>query len=407
MKRFIFCLFLLIIPFNIYGLDVDTYSKNIILYNLNDDSVLYEKNSEDVVSIASTTKIMTAIVALENIDNLDKKVVLTYEDFVGLTEANASQAGFLIGEEVTYKDLLCGLLLPSGADAAQALSRLIAGSVDSYVELMNNKAIELGLSSTHFSNTTGLDDEEHYSSARDVSKMLKYAIKNNDFLDIIKMDYYTTSNNKHRFKNTILKMQDLYDIHDMDYLIGGKTGTTGDAGLCLATIAEKDGVSYMLITLGAPYSREVPYNLVDHKNVYEYYMNNYSYQNVLDTKDIIVTLKGEYLKEDSISFNASKVIDLYLENGFKKSELEYKYDGVNIITHEMKKGDRLGVVRIIYNGKELASDEIILDQDVQFDLIKYLKANKWISYIVSIIILLILSFIFIFFKKKKRLRKSM
>lgn len=407
MKKLFFCIILLIIPFNIYGLDFETYSKNIILYNLNDDSILYEKESEEVTSIASTTKIMTGIVALESIDNLDDKVVLTYEDFAGLAEANASQAGFLVGEEVTYRDLLCGLLLPSGADAAQALSRLIAGSVDRYVELMNNKAKEIGLSYTHFSNTTGLDDDNHYSSAVDVSKMLKYAIKNKDFLDIIKMDYYTTSNNKHRFKNTITKMQDLYDIHDMDYLIGGKTGTTGDAGLCLATIAEYNGVSYMLVTLGAPYSREVPYNLVDHKNIYEYYMNNYSYQNILNTSDKILTLKGEYIKDESISFNASKVVDLYLKNGFNKEDLEYKYEGVNIITHKMKKGEKLGVVKVIYNGEELVSDEVILNRDVEFDLIKYIKANKWISYIISIIILLILSFIIMFFKRKRRLNKNM
>lgn len=405
MKKILFCLFILFIPFNVFCLDINTYSNNVILYNLNDNNILYEKNSESQVCIASLTKIMTGIVAIENINDLDEKVILEYDDFKGLAALNASQAGFDVFEEVTYRDLLYGLLLPSGADAAQALSRLIAGSVSEFVKLMNEKAALLELNNTHFMNTTGLDEEGHYSTVSDVSKLLMYAIKNEEFLNIIKTRYYTTSNNNHKFKSTIAKMQDLYNIHDMDYLIGGKTGTTGNAGLCLASIAEKNDVKYLLVTALAPISRDVPYNLLDAKNIYEYFINNYSYQNVLDVHDELIKIKTKYIKDDYLSFNSSRSVNLYLENKFNKSNLEYLYDGKKLITSDMKKGDKLGVVKIIYNGDVLAVEDIVLDKEINFDLGKYIKENKIISYVLCTISLVIITSVFCFIRKKIRFLK--
>ena len=116
------------------ALELDISSKNAILYNLDNGEILYEKNADEKASIASLTKIMTALVALENIDNLDEQVIITKDDFEGLIEANAVTAGFTVGEVVTYRDLLYGLLLPSGADAAKALARNIAGSEEAFIE---------------------------------------------------------------------------------------------------------------------------------------------------------------------------------------------------------------------------------------------------------------------------------
>lgn len=408
MKKFFFCLFILFVPLNVLGLDIETYSKKVILYNLNDDSILFEKGSEDVVSIASLTKIMTGIVALENIKDLNEKVVLTYDDFEGLIEANASQAGFHVGEEVTYMDLLCGLLLPSGADAAQALARLIAGNSDEFVKLMNNKANELDLKNTHFMNTTGLDQEEHYSTVKDVSKLFIYALKNNEFLNIISKDNYRTSNGNHVFESTILKLKRISNLNlkigDAEYLRGGKTGTTEDAGLCFASLASFNGVDYVLVTVGAPISKINPYNLNDAKNIYEYFMNNYSYKNIVDKGDKLITINTKYIKEDSISFKASKNVKKYLENSFDKDKLEYKYDGVELINSNMKKGEKLGTVNIIYNGEVLTTEEIILDRDVSFSIEKYIKENKLISYIFCTLFLFIVSFIFVLFRKKIKLR---
>ena len=210
MKKLKILLFIILmsLSINVYAIEFDLNSQHAILYNLNDNSVLYEKSSKDKTSIASMTKIMTGIVAIENIENLDNKVKLTYADFAGLAEANAAVAGFRIGEEVTYKDLLYGLMLPSGADAAQSLTRNIAGSTEKFIEMMNQKAKELGCKNTHFVNPTGLDHQEHYSTVEDVATIFQYAIENEKFLEIIKTKTYTTSNGRLTFKSTIQRAKE-------------------------------------------------------------------------------------------------------------------------------------------------------------------------------------------------------
>ena len=235
---------------NVKAIDFDLNSKNAILYNLDEDTILYEKDSEKQTFIASLTKIMTAIVAVENVNDLDEKVTLTYEDFAGLIEADASVAGFYVGEEVSIRDLLYGWLLPSGADAAQALTRIVAGSREEFVKLMNDKAEELGLEHTHFVNETGLHDEEHYSTVKDVAVMFKYALQNPTLKEILSNPTYTTSNNSKSFFSTVMAYKNHYDL-EMDYLIGGKTGTTDEAGLCLATFAVGGNTNYLLVTTGA------------------------------------------------------------------------------------------------------------------------------------------------------------
>lgn len=176
-------LLMLLFPIRIYAEsdNLNINSKYAILYNLDDDNIIYEKNADDRISVASLTKIMTCIVALENIQNLDDTIILNKNIFYGLIEANASVAGFNAGDKVSYRDLVMGALLPSGADATRALAFNISGSEEKFVELMNKKANDLGLLNTHFENTTGLESANHYSSVKDISIILKYALQNDNF----------------------------------------------------------------------------------------------------------------------------------------------------------------------------------------------------------------------------------
>ena len=377
----------LFIPINIYSLDFDIYSKNAILYNTKEDKVMYEKNSTDKVSIASLTKITTAIVALENIKDLDEKITLTSADFKGLVEANASVAGFRIGQEVTYRDLLYGLMLPSGADAAQALTSNISGSNDKFIDLMNEKAKELKLENTHYANSTGLDDSNHYSTVKDVLKVFKYALKNEEFKKIITTSKYTISDESMTFRSTLSKASAL----DIEYIKGGKTGTTGDAGLCLATLANYDDTDFILVTTGA---EDKLGNFLDHKEIYEYVRDNFDYTEVVNKKDILVTLPTKYLKEDTIDFTGDKNINMYLENDFDKNNLKYKYTGIKLITRKNKEGEKLGKVDIYYDKDKLATVDIILKDKPKFSIVKYLLDHKLL---VGIVLLLLV----IMFSKKK------
>ena len=408
MKKLKILLFIILmsISINVYAIEFNINSQHAILYNLNDNSILYEKSSKDKTSIASMTKIMTGIVAIENIENLDNKVKLTYADFAGLAEANAAVAGFRIGEEVTYKDLLYGLMLPSGADAAQSLTRNIAGSTEKFIEMMNQKAKELGCKNTHFVNPTGLDHQEHYSTVEDVATIFQYAIKNEKFLEIIKTKTYTTSNGRLTFKSTIQRAKERYGL-GMDYVLGGKTGTTGDAGYCLATIANYNGVDYMLVTAKTVFPSNQPLNYQDAKTIYEYFMNNYGYKNVLSKKDKLVSIKTKYAKNDQVTFYANKELEMYLENSYNKDELIYEYSGIEEIPYDMKKGTKLGKVEVYNKDTLLTTVEIVLEEEQEFDLIKFIKINKFqVGTVILSIILLLTIITVLIIKKKKKTKKN-
>ena len=243
-------IFLLIIIFFsfIYSVsaNIELNSKNAIMYNLNDDEIIYEKDINEIKKIASLTKIMTCIVAIENSD-LDSYVTVTSKAFVGLN--GYAQAGFKVGDKVTIRDLLYGLMLPSGAETANMLAISIAGSNDELVKMMNDKAKELNLNNTHFSNTIGVDEDDNYSTVYDLAILLKYALKNDDFKEIYDANEYTTTNGL-ILKKTLLKYAKNNNL-DASIITGSKTGYTEGAGYCLSSTATINDIDYMLITIDA------------------------------------------------------------------------------------------------------------------------------------------------------------
>ena len=368
------------------ALELNISSKNVILYNLDSGEVLYEKNADAKASIASLTKIMTALVALENIDNLDERIILTAEDFKGLAEANAVTAGFTKGEVVTYRDLLYGLLLPLGADAAKALARNISGTEENFIQKMNDKAKDMGLKTTHFSTVIGLDDINNYSSAKEVSLIFKEALKNKDFKKIITTSKYTSSDGKVKFHSTIRSNAKKFDI-DVPYILGGKTGTTTDAGLCLATIAQKNGVNYMLVTLGATYDKKAPHHIEDAKTIYDYFINNYGNKKVVDRKKAFKTINSKYTKNENIKLYPTENITMYLPNNYNKKDLKFVYNGKEEVTAFDKENEKLGTLKIYYQNKLIDTQNITLNQKLNFDITSFIKENLLIIFGVIILII--------------------
>ena len=165
---------------NVYALDLN--SKYAYVYNVKEDKVMYEKDSNKEIKVASLTKIMTAIIAIENIDNINKEVIISARDYRDYPEY--AVAKFNIGEKVTVKDLLFGALLPSGSEAVNALVRVTTDSEEEFIKLMNEKALELNLKNTHFSNPIGKDDN-NYSTMSDIARILEYALSNKIFKEIL------------------------------------------------------------------------------------------------------------------------------------------------------------------------------------------------------------------------------
>lgn len=373
----------------INALELNISSESAILYNLDSGEVLYEKNSDKVRQIASLTKIMTALVTIENVDNLDKQVILTKEDFAGLIEANAVQAGFTNGEVVTYKDLLFALLLPSGADAAKAIARNVGGSEENFINKMNEKAKELNLKNTKFSTVIGLDDENNYSTAKEVSIIFKEALKNKTFKEIITTKEYQTSDGKLTFKSTIQSNAKRYEI-DIPYVLGGKTGTTSGAGLCLATIAKANDVNYMLVTLGALYDKKAPHNIEDAKIVYDYFIENYSNKIIVDKDKPFKKIKVKYSNVEEINLYPNKSITKYLENNYNKDDIKLIYNGKKELTPFNKKEEKLGTLKIYYQDKLIDTQNIILNENINFNIISFIKEEIVIISIVLILLILII-----------------
>ena len=378
---------IILIPTNIKALELDISSKNAILYNIDSKEIVYEKNAEDKVQIASLTKIMTAIITLENVDDLNKQIIMTKEDYKGVAEANLVTSGFTIGEMVTYKDLLYGLLLPSGADAAKALARNIAGSEENFIKLMNKKTKELKLKNTNFSNVIGLDDKNNYSSAKDLLIIFNEAIKNEEFKNIIKTKEYTSSDGKLTLKSTIQKNAKIFNIK-VPYILGGKTGTTTGAGLCLATIASQDNINYILITWGATYDKKAPHHIEDAKTIYDYFMENYSNQKIVDKTKSFKEIKAKYSKESKIKLYPEKDIIKYLPNNYDKNDVKYEYNGIETVTPFTK--EKLGTLKIYYKEDLLDNQTIYLKQKIPFSITNFIKENIIIASLVTISIIIII-----------------
>lgn len=244
-----------------------------VLMQVKGGKIIGEMKGEERMYPASLTKIMTAVVAIEELDSLDQEITLTAEMFAGLYEQDATQAGFQPDETVRAIDLLYGVMLPSGAECCIALADTISGSEEAFVELMNRKAEKLGMEDTHFCDTTGLHDPEHYSTAKDMAILLKYALRNDTFREIIESASHSTpGTNIHpdgiTFYSTMFK--NLSDVNVTGgRILGGKTGFTNDAGLCLASFAEIEGREYILVTAGAPGNTGNPLHVQDAVTIYD------------------------------------------------------------------------------------------------------------------------------------------
>ena len=260
MKKFFLLLFCFV-PISVYALEMpEINSEAAIIYDLDQDVVVLEKNSEELRPIASLTKIMSVITAIENIDNLKDTITITNEMLNGIYW-NASVAGLKVGDTVTYLDLLYAAILPSGADATQILAYAVSGNIESFVLKMNELADKIGANNTKYVNTTGLDQDDAYSTATDQMKILKYALNNSIFKKVYTTKNYTLSNGL-EVEATINKYNKLLNL-DTSKIIGSKTGNTTKAGLCMSALFYHEDHEMLLITLGAEMANDIPYNLMD------------------------------------------------------------------------------------------------------------------------------------------------
>lgn len=336
MKRFklILFIFIFLLQFVIFTFPsladtdvVNTYSPSCILIDAETGKILYEKNSNEVRFPASTTKIMTAILTVENC-NLDDIVTVSH-DAIFSVPVSYSHASLKEGEELTVEQLLNVLLIPSANDAAFVLAEHISGSVEEFANLMNQKAKEIGCLNTHFVNPNGIHSKDHTSTAYDLSLMGKYAMQNSTIREIVKKTNYTlpTTNKYDKTDRIFNTTNDLIvennstakDNYYYPYAIGIKTGYTTDAGSCIIAGAKKDDIELIVVVLGGETTESgLSERYLDCINLFNYGFDNYHtlhesnsilkqisvWRGTSDTKDLNLLVK------DKISIFANNASDL-------------------------------------------------------------------------------------------------
>lgn len=243
-----------------------------------DGAVILDKSSTEKMYPASMTKVMTILVAIENLPDLDEKLQITTDVVASLLEQHSSMAGFAEGEWVSVRDLLYGALLSSGGEACVTLANRVAGSEAAFAELMNQKAEELGLTGTHFTNTTGLHNDDHYSTCVDIAKLFEAALQNELFYEVITTESYRCEPTDYHPEGLELHSTMFESLANVAtnatmangaVIEGGKTGTTDEGGNCLVSFAEYKGHIYILVTgLGQFNNEGRMYNIEDAVTAY-------------------------------------------------------------------------------------------------------------------------------------------
>ena len=238
-------------------LDLELYSSSAVRVDVQSGTVLAEKGMDEKIYPASMTKVMTLLVAAENLPDLDATFTMTQAIIDPLYLAGASMAGYVNGETVTMRDLLYGAVVPSGAEATEALAQAVAGSEEAFVAMMNEKAAALGLTNTHFMNTSGLHDENHYSTVREIALILQAALENETCTEILSAENYRASETEQHPDGLAMTNKFLYRVHH-EYALNGaeitaaKTGYTAEAMNCCASAGKTpDGRSVICVTANA------------------------------------------------------------------------------------------------------------------------------------------------------------
>lgn len=386
---FIFLMIIIVSPINAFAISYPTlHYENAIIYDLTDNKILYELKSNEQKSIASLTKLMTIITAIENTSDLNKTVVYD-QNMKKYVAWYASKAGFNVGETYTFNDLLYAAMLPSGADATIALAISTSGSIEEFVKKMNNTAEKIGMTSSNFVNVHGLDEENHYSTAEDIRKLLEYALKNETFKKVYTAKEYTLSTGK-TIKSTVKKMSESTGI-DITKIIGSKTGTTGNAGLCISVLMSHKEHEIIIITLGASQEDKVPHNIIDANQLIEFIENNYDNQTLIEKNKIIKEIKIKNSKSEVYKIKNSKDISLFLENDYDKNKFKIEYSGIENLSYKNDINEKIGVIKYYYEDKEINSEYVYLKENIEPDYLKIISSNKlMISVITSIIAIIIL-----------------
>lgn len=401
---------------------VEITSKAGMLVSLDTGDVLYENNIDQKVYPASIAKIMTGILILESEKyQPEGKIAMTKEILDLVLGTGLAVSLMSAGEEFTQKDLIYMVLMSSFGDSTYLAAQYYGGTIENFVSMMNQKAQELGLTGTHYSNPVGLHEEETYTTVRDIYTLTKYALQNETFREICEANRYSfsTSKNANRTLSTTNFLHDPTTNYYYSYCKGVKTGFTEAAGRCLVSTASHNGYNYMCIVMGCPNKIGKRYEFLESAELYRWAYNNFSFKEIANSSEPVcempVTLSLDtdfvplYFKEPFVSVLPNEANDSTI---VIKTKLNAESTEAPI-----KKGDVLGKAEVVYAEKVIGTVDLVAGDDVkESGLLIFVEKAKsifnsvYMKVLVVLAILAVLVFIILCIKlnidklKKRKVR---
>lgn len=380
---------------------------------------IFAMNPDRKVFPAGTSNIMTAIIALEN-TKLSDTCTIT-EEALSNVSYDQPQLGMEVGENYTVEQLLYGIIMNSNNDCANALAITTSGSIEAFVTKMNEKAAELGMENTHFANPTGWQDENHYTTAADMAKLAKYAMKNPTFAEmVVTQKYVYPPTNMRSKEKTILSTNHLvsrykYPYHYYPNATGIKSGNSTSAGYCLVASAVKGQLSLISVVMNCPNSdaKDGAYSFKDTAKMYDYIFENYQSVVLAKQGDVIHDSKVKEAKDSTrLALTVDSDVYVTMKKSADSEVIEKAVDVTGEAIAPIAMGDEFGTVTFSYNGKELKTAKLVAANEVKRDFILHI-INALFGFIFSPVVILIVILVAAFFlrlravrNRKRRIRHS-
>lgn len=339
----------------VFADSIDFNAKSVYLTEYSSGETLYENNADEKLPIASVTKIMTMLLIMEAVDS--GKISL--DDSVPVSERAMSMGGSTMfletGEQLPVSEMLKGIAVASANDGAVAMAEFVAGSESAFVDMMNERAKELGMENTHFVNTNGLDDDNHYSTARDVAKMSRELLKHEKIFEYTTIWTDTMRDGKFELANTN-KLIRFYSGAN-----GLKTGSTSKALCCISASAKRDNMQLIAVVLGAPTSKD---RFAAARGLLDYGFANYKVEKSISKGEEIARIPILKGKAEELPLIACDECDILLKKG-NSGEIERKINIPENISAPVEKGESVGSVELYLDGELLASGELTAAESVE------------------------------------------
>ena len=433
MKKSIFFIIFIFIFLTSFSVPVsaDYYNMNLedmrsdayLLINVDTGTTVFSQNADKQLKCASLVKTATAIVVVENCENLDAVVTVTESALEPLKGVYSASSDLQVGEQISVRNLMYCMMLQNSNDAANVLAEYVGGSIENFVNMMNNLAKKLGCKNTNFTNAHGLDEEGEYSSANDMYLLTKYAMNISVLADMAATEEYTvpaTNMSEARELTTRLDIVEKGTRYYYDYAKGFKVGHTDESQRCASVVATKDAYTYIAIVLGCPNECIDNCGYPDNTALYEarrmlrWAVRELKMTTIAGTSDILTDIPVALSSQaDHVRLVPEKQIQALLLSSVDESSLEYIFELAEDVKAPVNKGDILGKVKIKYADNVIAEVNLVAGDSLKRNammyaghIIKTIVTNPVFIIVVSVAVLVLLVYMMIVYNKYKKQQKK-